>query len=522
MANAVSPSSPTRQHRMTVQDQSETITFLKATGLGLSVETVSTHISVVVLGGDRALKLKRAVRFPYLDFSTAERRLAACQAELRLNRRTAPNLYLGVRRITRETDGRLALDGAGCLVDAVVEMRRFAQEALFDNMARRGALTPTLITDLARRIAAFHRDALVSFDHGGANGIAAVLKINDEALRATSLVSAEHAEVFAEAFRHGFERHADLLEARRKAGKVRRCHGDLILRNICLLDGAPTLFDCIEFDDALATIDVLYDVAFLLMDLWHRDQRDLANLLFNRYLDECEETDGVGLVPFFMAIRAAVRAHVTAAQAADASSAAAAPLLAEAQAYSDLARSLLRGAGPKLLAIGGLSGSGKSTVAALVAPHLGAAPGARILNTDRIRKRLHGVSAETRLPESAYRPELSEMVYATMRQEAAQALAAGCGVVVDAVFDRPAERAAIESVATDAGCGFQGMWLEAPMATLLSRVNARGNDPSDATADVLLAQVRRDCGEIGWQRLAAQADPAVMRGTLLASLGLTL
>ncbi|MFL5533669.1 MAG: aminoglycoside phosphotransferase, partial [Gemmatimonadales bacterium] len=243
MANAVSPSSPTRQHRMTVQDQSETITFLKATGLGLSVETVSTHISVVVLGGDRALKLKRAVRFPYLDFSTAERRLAACHAELRLNRRTAPNLYLGVRRITRETDGRLALDGTGCLVDAVVEMRRFAQEALFDNMARRGALTPTLVTDLARRIAAFHRDAVVSFDHGGATGVAAVLKINDEALRATSLVSAEHAEVFAEAFRHGFERHADLLEARRRAGKVRRCHGDLILRNICLLDGAPTLFD---------------------------------------------------------------------------------------------------------------------------------------------------------------------------------------------------------------------------------------------------------------------------------------
>jgi len=503
---------------MTAQDQSETITFLKATDLGLSVETVSTHISVVVLGDDRALKLKRAVCLPYLDFSTAERRLAACQAELRLNRRTAPNLYLGVRRITRETDGRLALDGAGCLVDAVVEMRRFAQEALFDNMARRGALTPTLMTDLARRIAAFHRDAVVSFDQGGAAGIAAVLKINDQALRATSLVSAEAVETFAEAFRRSFERHADLLEVRRKAGKVRRCHGDLILRNICLLDGAPTLFDCIEFDDALATIDVLYDVAFLLMDLWHQDQRDLANLAFNRYLDECEEIDGVGLVPFFMAIRAAVRAHVTATQAADASSAAAAPLLAEAQAYFDLARSLLRGASPKLLAIGGLSGSGKSTVAALVAPHLGAAPGARILNSDRIRKRLHGVSAETRLPESAYRPELSETVYATMRQEAAQALAAGCGVIVDAVFDRPDERTSIEAVASEAGVPFQGIWLEAPTATLLSRISGRRNDPSDATANVLLAQVQRDGGQISWRRLNAQADPAATRDAILASL----
>jgi 2-phosphoglycerate kinase len=137
------------------------------------------------------------------------------------------------------------------------------------------------------------------------------------------------------------------------------------------------------------------------MDLWHRDQRGLASLACNRYLDECAETDGLGLIPFFMAIRAAVRAHVTAAQAADESMAAASPTLTEARAYFDLAVSLLRGGGPKLLAIGGLSGSGKSTVAAMVAPHLGAAPGARMLNSDRIRKRLLGVSAETRLPGSA-------------------------------------------------------------------------------------------------------------------------
>src|SRR4051812_18125111 len=328
MANAVSPNLPTPQHRMIVQDQSETITFLKAKtiGLGLPIETISTHISVIVLRGDRTLKLKRAVRFPYLDFSTAERRLAACQAELLLNRRTAPTLYLGVRRITRETDGRLALDGAGRLVDAVVEMRRFAQDNLFDNMVQRGALTPALMADLARQIAAFHRDAIVNFDHGGAAGVAAVLKSNDQALRTTSLVPDAAAEAFANAFQRAFERHADLLEARRREGKVRRCHGDLILRNICLLDGRPTLFDCIEFDDTLATIDALYDAAFLLMDLWHRDQHNLANLVFNRYLDECVESDGLELVPFFMAIRAAIRAHVTAAQASEAPSAAAAPV----------------------------------------------------------------------------------------------------------------------------------------------------------------------------------------------------
>jgi uncharacterized protein len=507
---------------MIVEDQSEAVAFLRRQAGALGpVEAVSTHISMVFLAGDRAFKLKRAVRFPYVDFSQAERRLASCEAELQLNRRTAPRMYLAVRRITREDDGRLELDGAGRLVDAVVEMRRFAQEDLFDNMAQRGALTPALMTDVARRIAAFHRDAAVQRQHGGAAGIRTVLDVNDRSLRAASLVPPATADAFAEAFRRALERHADLLEARRHAGKVRRCHGDLILRNICLFDGEPTMFDCIEFDEGLATIDVLYDVAFLLMDLWHRNRRGLANLVLNRYLDECDETDGLGLVPFFMALRAAIRAHVTAAQAANASSEAALALLREARAYFDLALSCLRGADATLVAIGGLSGTGKSTVAALIAPCLGAVPGARVVNSDRIRKRLHGVSAETRLPEPAYRPGMSETVYDALRSEAARTLATGCSVIADAVFDRPAERAAVEAVAAEAGAPFQGFWLEAPEATLLPRVSRRRNDPSDATVEVLRAQARRDCGEISWRRLDAEADAQATKGIILAQMGIT-
>jgi aminoglycoside phosphotransferase family enzyme len=231
---------------MLVGDQSDVIAFLKdrLTLQCTEVELISTHASLIFLAGDRAYKMKRAVQYPYLDFSTPEKRFASCHAEVELNRRTAPHLYLGVRTITREHDGSLILGGTGLLVDAVVEMRRFAQDALLDTMARNGTLTPRLVTELARKIAKLHQGAAMSFTHGGSAGIAAVLDINDRGLRDTSLVSAEAAGEFADLFRQALGRHAECLEQRRHAGKIRRCHSDLILRSICLIDGVPTLFDC--------------------------------------------------------------------------------------------------------------------------------------------------------------------------------------------------------------------------------------------------------------------------------------
>jgi len=289
---------------------------------------------------------------------------------------------------------------------------------------------------------------------------------------------------------------------------VRRCHGDLILRNICLFEGVPTLFDCLEFDEELATIDVLYDVAFLIMDLLHRGLANQANLLFNRYLDEADECDGLSLVAFFIAVRAAVRAHVTGARAAEASSGEAAAAAKEARAYLDLASSLLAQPRPRLIAIGGLSGAGKSTVAVAVAPMLGLPPGARILSTDRIRKSLHGVRPEQRLPLDAYRSEMSAKVYATMREMAQKALRSGCAAVADAVFDRPSERDAIEEVARDAGVPFDGVWLDAPIDAMTNRLKTRTGDPSDATEEVLLGQLRRDLGAIAWRRVDAARDVA--------------
>ena len=250
---------------------------------------------------------------------------------------------------------------------------------------------------------------------------------------------------------------------------MRRCHGDLILRNICLLDGQPTLFDCLEFDEELATIDVLYDLSFLLMDLWHRDQRGLPYLVLNRYLDKCDETDGLALVPFFMAIRAAVRAHVTATQAIGARPEMADTLRKEARDYIDLAFSLLVPADPMLLAIGGFSGTGKSTVASQVAAHLGQPPGARTLNSDRIRKGMYGVSAERPLPVSAYGPDVSKRVYEKLRQELAEVLATEQLLLPTRSLIQLHERLAIQKLAEDAKRPFYGIWLDAPEGTVLSR-----------------------------------------------------
>nr|WP_153437468.1 bifunctional aminoglycoside phosphotransferase/ATP-binding protein [Sinorhizobium terangae] len=463
---------------------------------------METHISRIFLVGKRAFKMKRAVKLPYVDFSTASLRLEACRKEMELNSATAPGLYLGIRRITREKEGALAFDGDGELVDAVVEMARFDQQSLFDRMAVDGRLTRELITVAAEMIARFHRAAPVVHDGGGAANIAGVLRINAAGFATSRVFQQDELATFALAFEKGLARHAALLDRREAAGKVRRCHGDLHLRNICLFEGVPRLFDCIEFNDQIATVDTLYDLAFLLMDLWRRGFPDLANLVVNRYLDHSDDEDGFVLLPYLMAIRAAVRAHVTATQVEE-SGEASAKLVAEARSYFDLAGSLIEPVPAQLIAIGGFSGSGKTTVAETLAPQVGAAPGARIVESDRIRKGMYGVSAETRLPPSAYRPEISEKVYREMAERARSLLAAGGSVIVDAVFDKADNRNLIEKLAGELSVPFTAVWLDAEPALLRDRVAARRGGPSDANLDVLSGQLARDCGERGWRRTDA-------------------
>ncbi|WP_231568257.1 bifunctional aminoglycoside phosphotransferase/ATP-binding protein [Novosphingobium malaysiense] len=493
-------------------DQEETIAFLcraETYGVPGPIERIDTHAAIVFLAGDHAFKLKRAVRYPYLDFSTAAKRKAVCEAELALNRRTAPDLYLAVQPVGRMPDGSLALD-AGEPLDWVVVMRRFAPECLLDTMARKAPLEPRLLRDLADEIAQFHAEAEIVRCSGGDRARAVIEgnRASMEALEKGQLPAADCDRLYATSMDQ-LEALSPLLDRRGQAGHVRRCHGDLHLANICLWRGRPTLFDCLEFDPELAITDVLYDLAFLLMDLWQRGLHREASLAFNRYCDMRGESDGLASLPLFLSMRAAVRAHVNASAAqrqerVEESEA----KIRDAQAYLGSALSFLERSTPRLIAVGGLSGTGKSTLAGRLAPYAGAAPGARWLRSDVLRKRLAGVMPEEQLPPGAYTRDQSDAVYRKLCDEARIALEAGIDVIVDAVFADPAERAAIADVAADCGVAFTGLWLEAAPATMRSRVGTRSGDASDADAAVVDRQLGYALGDLGqWLRLDANGTP---------------
>lgn len=482
-----------------------------ATHGGSAVRRIDTHGAVVVLAGDRAWKLKRAVRFPYMDFSTLDRRRDACRAEVALNVRTAPSLYLGAFPVVAGADGGLRFGTeaeAAAAVEWVVAMRRFDEAGLFDRMAAEGRLEAAHVRDLAMAVAAFHRAADPRPAAGGPDAVAWVLDDNAAEMAAMpDRLDPARVALLADRSRRAFADLGDLIGSRSRSGFVRACHGDLHLRNVCLVDGRPTPFDGIEFNAALTDIDVWYDVAFLLMDLDHRGLRALANVALNAYVEAGGDLDGLALLPLFLSMRAAVRAKVVATAAGGTGDPAAARLAAEAGAYLDRAIACLEPVPPRLVAVGGLSGTGKTTVARAVAPGLGRTPGAVILRTDRIRKDLAGVAETERLPPEAYGPGTAERVYAAQTAAAARILAAGQAVVADGVHARPAEREAVAAVAAAAGVPFDGIWLETGTATALARVAARRGDASDADAAVVCHQSSYDLGPMVWTRISADGDP---------------
>ena len=490
---------------------------------GAAVERITTHAAIVFLVGERAFKMKRAVRYSFLDFTTFHRRRRALEAELELNRRTAPMLYRRLVPVTREDSGALALAGSGEPVEWLLEMVRFDQEARLDRVAQRGELTPAIVDELAAEIAAFHQRAAERLRCGGCAGMRDVIEGNAEdfaTLPAAILPPDQSASLTARC-REELARRRDLLEKRRRSGRVRLCHGDLHLGNIVLLEGRPVLFDCLEFDEALASIDTLYDLAFLLMDLQQQGPPALAQRLLSGYLDANWADAGLALLPLFLACRAAIRAKVLGLGAAAATDGSASSAVAEARDYLERALAYLNPPPASLIAIGGVSGTGKSTLARGLAPGLGPSPGAVILRSDVVRKRMSGSAPGQRLPPEAYRKGTSRRVYDTLAKRAAALVRAGHAALVDAVFLDPDERAQIEGVAEDAGVPFRGLWLTAPEEVLVRRVSERRGDASDATPDVLRQQLAADPGALRWPTLEVQDSPervAAQAERLLVSL----
>lgn len=469
---------------------------------GRADKTIDTACAHVFLASETAWKIKRHADLGYADFSTLERRKWALDRELAFNKAAAPDIYRAVRRITRGADGGLDLDGPGELIDHVLEMRRFDERQVL--AARPDTVDGELAEALGRMIAGFHAAAPLR-PAGGLTALSFTVGSNAQLLRETCQgLDQDRVEAMIALTEVELERQAALLAHRAATGFSRRCHGDLHLGNILVENGQPILFDCIEFNDLLSDLDIQYDLAFLLMDLDFRGRRDAGVRALSAYMDEAargfppEIWDGLAAMPLMLSVRAGVRAHVCA-HSGD-------PVAA--RAYVEAAIDHLSPAPPVLAAVGGLSGSGKSTFSRAVAPRLGASPGAVILRTDEVRKRLLNVPPTQSLGREHYAPDAYARTYDVMMDNALAALKAGRAVVLDASFIDPDLRARAERLAATAGVPFRPAWLDAPAAVLEARVKGRSGDASDATVEVLREQLARGPGAMTWPIVDAQAPTA--------------
>jgi hypothetical protein len=487
-----------------------------------SVSRIDTHAAIVFLAGERAYKLKRAVKLPYLDFSTLEKRRIAIGRELEINSRATPELYLSVLPVTRgSTPGSFEFGGSGEPAEWLLEMRRFDQDALLDTIASKGRLDRAHIIELAYTIEHFHRQAPREKGAGFAHNLEHVAEDLEAALCGRSAqAQGLHLGSLAERLRHELAARTPLIAEREREGFVRRCHGDLHLRNIVLWEGKPRLFDAIEFDDRLATIDVLYDLAFLLMDLWHRGLRQEANLILNHYFQRAaiSELTGLALLPLFLSLRASIRAMTGLHALAFQEAASRENQVREIESYACLAANLLAPGRPCLVAIGGISGTGKTSVAREAAPLIGATPGALHIRTDVERKIMQGIALDGTLPREAYTPEARDEVYRRVFKKAEVALDSGHSVIVDAVFPEETWRASLCELAHRTGASFWAFWLEADEAAIHERITARSADASDADASIADVQLKTVEPPQNWIKIDASGTVGSVAAAIMKKL----
>jgi len=461
------------------------------------VQLIQTHASFVLLTGDYTYKIKKPVDFGFLDYSTLEKRQHFCTQELLMNRRTAPEIYLEVLPIIQSDDkfhfGSNSPDitPAEVAVEYAVKMREFPQDSLFPSLLERGQLTEPIMADLGREVAKFHSTA-ISNSYIRTFGEVSQIRtaIDNNYLISQKYIGGPQTQTqyqetkdYTDAF---FANNPELFERRIANNKIRECHGDLHLRNIALWQDKILLFDCIEFNEPFRFVDVMYDVAFTVMDLESRGRRDLGNVFLNTYIEQTGDWEGVQVLPLYLSRQAYVRAKVTSLMLDDASVSTAqkAEISQTAAHYYKLAWEYTKPRRGKLTLMSGLSGSGKSTVARYLATRTGAIQ----IRSDAVRKHLGGIPLNERGGQDLYSDEMTAQTYGRLLELGIMLADRGWDVILDAKFDRQNLRTDAINLAQSHGLSWQIVYCTAPIAVLRERLQQRRGDIADATAELLSSQ----------------------------------
>ncbi|GAB5387315.1 MAG: bifunctional aminoglycoside phosphotransferase/ATP-binding protein [Alphaproteobacteria bacterium] len=504
----------TRQHVLNMLENSDSHN-------GSEVRRIDTQVSSVFLAGDRVYKLKKPLRLPFIDHSTLSKRHASALKEVRINRRTAPDIYLGVAPVIEDAAGKLSIGkigqeaapDQGCIRDWLVVMRRFDDRKLLSRVVDEGTLSGDDMETLGEVIATSQNKNPIVRDRDCFDLLASNVKATFGGLNKTRHLTGEaRLSALKARTQSAIAKLRPQIEQRGKDGKVRLCHGDMHLANIVMLDGKPTPFDALEFNDDLASLDTAMDVAFPLADLLRRGKTQLANRLMISWLEHSNDWSAVKLLPTFIAQRAQIRTMTAAGIAADATDQARKDkAMAEAEQWLSLSERLLQPTKPRLVVISGLSGSGKTTLARGLAHQMPGGAGAVHLTTDRTRKMLWGAKPTDKLPPDAYRPEISRKVIAEIERRAEICLRNGQSVVVDGIMNFKARRVLFEDLAKRTGAEFDGLWLDVPADELRRRVGirAKGTSESDAGVDILEGQLKgfRPAAFGTWKRIDGFGTP---------------